>query len=177
MSARYRLPCPCGRDVPVRLSQAGESIVCECGKSLEIPTLRELRRLDRVEPSTGRARRTVWGRRQVWISGGLIVTVLGLSYLVYLQWTRPQRVDVETLSPAQTWMLWQELRLGANRVPSRAAREAAKEELSHQVSTVIAILAVSAGVLTMGAAYVLIKPATSARRRLLRSGPNASKST
>jgi len=158
MSARYRLPCRCGQDVPVRLSQAGESVVCECGESLDVPSLQELRRLDPLEPSTSRARRVVWSLRQVWISVGLVVTVLGLSYLVYVQWTRPRRVDVETLSPAQTWILWSELRVGANRNTSGAARQAVKVELSHRVSMVIAILAVTAGVLTTGAAYVLIKP-------------------
>jgi len=122
--------------VPVKPSQAGESVVCECGQSLDVPTLQQLRRLDRLEPSGPRVRRTAWGRRQVWISAGLIVTVLGLSHLAYLRWTRPQRVNVETLSPAQTWMLWQELRLGVNRTASPAARDAAKQELSHHVGTV-----------------------------------------
>jgi hypothetical protein len=106
----------------------------------------------------GTARRTVWGRRQSWIFVGLIAALLGLSHLAYLRWTRPQPVDVEMLSPAQTWMLWQELRLGTNRVPSPAAREAAKEKLSHQVGTVFAVLVIAVGVLTMGAAYALIRP-------------------
>jgi hypothetical protein len=83
---------------------------------------------------------------------------LGLSHLAYLRWTRPRRVDVETLSPAQTWMLWQELRLGANRTASPAARDAAKQELSHHVGTVFAIVVTAVGVLSMGAVYVLVKP-------------------
>jgi hypothetical protein len=89
---------------------------------------------------------------------GLIVTVLGLSHFAYLRWTRPQRVDIEMLSPAQTWMLWQELRLGANRTPSPAAKEAAKQELFHQAWTVFAVAVTAAGVLIIGTAYALIKP-------------------
>jgi hypothetical protein len=174
MSVRYRLPCPCGRTVPVRPSQAGDSVVCECGESLEVPTLRELRRLDRWNPpSAGRRRRgPVWGRRQVWISVGLIVTLIGLSHGLFLLWTWPRPADVETLSPLETWALWQELRLGANRFPSPAAREAATRELSSQVWSVFALVVTAVGVLTMGGAYVLIRP-TRARvwtRRPVRPG-------
>jgi hypothetical protein len=45
----YRLPCPCGEDVPVPESAAGTSVLCHCGRSVTVPSLRELRRQWGVE--------------------------------------------------------------------------------------------------------------------------------
>lgn len=36
----YLLSCGCGRKIPVSRSQAGQELKCECGESLQIPTLR-----------------------------------------------------------------------------------------------------------------------------------------
>ena len=37
--AKYLLPCSCGRKMPVEPRQAGQSVDCACGESLEIPTM------------------------------------------------------------------------------------------------------------------------------------------
>jgi hypothetical protein len=48
------LPCTCGRRVRVTTGQAGLTIACECGRALEVPSLRELRALPTDEPEPGR---------------------------------------------------------------------------------------------------------------------------
>ena len=45
MSICYLLPCSCGNSVPVESHQAGGSVNCTCGQSLNVPSLRDLREL------------------------------------------------------------------------------------------------------------------------------------
>lgn len=45
----YRLDCPCGATHLVTTSQAGQEVCCSCGRTLPIPTLRELRELPPAE--------------------------------------------------------------------------------------------------------------------------------
>lgn len=51
----YRLTCPCGVSHSVSTSQAGQELHCTCGNTLPIPTLRGLKELPRIEPSTAEA--------------------------------------------------------------------------------------------------------------------------
>ena len=55
--SKYLLPCSCGRSVTVEASQAGRQVHCDCGISLEVPTMLELARLERAKeaaaPPTG----------------------------------------------------------------------------------------------------------------------------
>jgi hypothetical protein len=41
----YSITCPCGRRIPVKASQAGTSIACECGAPVAVPVLSMLREL------------------------------------------------------------------------------------------------------------------------------------
>ena len=56
--AKYLVPCVCGRQHAVDTGQAGESLVCECGATVAVPTLRQLRELPpaREESPAGVAR-------------------------------------------------------------------------------------------------------------------------
>ncbi len=46
MSARYQLTCSrCNRRVPIETSQAGQSLSCECGELLRVPTMLKIKRL------------------------------------------------------------------------------------------------------------------------------------
>jgi predicted nucleic acid-binding Zn ribbon protein len=42
---RYRVPCECGDVVSVAEEAAGTTAVCYCGRTVQVPSLRELRRL------------------------------------------------------------------------------------------------------------------------------------
>jgi hypothetical protein len=44
----YQLACNCGKQVEVEETSAGATTVCKCGRSVVVPSLRELRRLSGV---------------------------------------------------------------------------------------------------------------------------------
>ena len=39
MAQQYLLPYDCGAKITVTASQAGDQLVCECGKNLDVPSL------------------------------------------------------------------------------------------------------------------------------------------
>ncbi len=41
----FEIDCACGQKLTVTAGQAGSQIACVCGKSVDVPTIRELRRL------------------------------------------------------------------------------------------------------------------------------------
>lgn len=120
MSPRYALPCSCGASVPVEMRQAGETIACHCGKALDVPKLRDLRRLEPVVESRPVRTRAKWSVLQ----GSLFV--VGLCALVlsagsaYYVWSYRQLFntskpdpaefsfsnDLMTISLADSWDLW-----------------------------------------------------------------------
>src|SRR5678815_2344165 len=51
LMSHYLLPCACGQQISVSAAQAGESLRCSCGAMVEVPTMRGLRELERVETS------------------------------------------------------------------------------------------------------------------------------
>jgi hypothetical protein len=46
MTQHFLLPCSCGQKVRVGNAQAGGQVICACGKSVSVPTLRGLRQLE-----------------------------------------------------------------------------------------------------------------------------------
>ncbi|MBP5620695.1 MAG: hypothetical protein J6X44_01640, partial [Thermoguttaceae bacterium] len=46
---KYRLTCECGRSYPIEPRQAGQTLDCECGKTLQIPTMLKMKRLPEWE--------------------------------------------------------------------------------------------------------------------------------
>lgn len=98
--SKYRLPCTCGQSVVVETTQAGETVSCQCGRTLEVPTLRALRQLEpAVEDGPARPTRDTWSIRQGILFGiGLVVLLAGaitagLSYY--------QRSQVDTFMPSE----------------------------------------------------------------------------
>lgn len=82
MSARYLVTCRCGATVAVTAGQAGQEVPCQCGLSVTIPLLRELRALPQaaesakagpVRPQSAAPGGTVRGRI---IYAGFLATVL-----------------------------------------------------------------------------------------------------
>jgi len=45
MSQKYLLPCSCGKDVPIETAQAGGNVLCDCGLSLKVPTMLQIKKL------------------------------------------------------------------------------------------------------------------------------------
>ena len=45
MPPRYQLTCPsCQRQIPIETSQAGQTLPCECGETLRVPTMLKMKR-------------------------------------------------------------------------------------------------------------------------------------
>jgi hypothetical protein len=48
-SQLYLLPCSCGEKIRVRTRNAGETVTCQCGARLQVPTIRGLRQLESID--------------------------------------------------------------------------------------------------------------------------------
>jgi hypothetical protein len=130
--SRFLLPCACGQKHEVSSAQAGQRLTCSCGRQLDVPTLRELQSLERVDektPTMATARR--WNARKGLVFLGLTLVVIAVGGRVWLHQTRPRELavvrllvppsekkasffdtiayldDFSKLSPADSWLTWQ----------------------------------------------------------------------
>ncbi len=79
----YLLPCECGRDTVVTRAQAGDTLTCECGAKLSVPTLRGLAAL-RPAPVAVSARSRNWDDRHrvgFLLALGAVTCLLVAGYL------------------------------------------------------------------------------------------------
>lgn len=106
----FLLPCSCGETVRVLPRHAGESRTCgACGKTLAVPSMREIRRLESVEDETALATtptQTNWsaGRRALFVIGIPIFLIgAGMAAYCYSVTTRykPAYVTKPTLEDAR----------------------------------------------------------------------------
>lgn len=101
---KYLLPCECGESVLVETRQAGETITCKCGLSLDVPTMRAIRELEvheSGEPATTKPKAEWSPLRGIAFGGGVILILIGLGlfgrgYSV----TRLMERDLETVRSA-----------------------------------------------------------------------------
>ncbi|MFW5692953.1 MAG: hypothetical protein ACOCWL_01935 [Thermoguttaceae bacterium] len=168
MTQHYLLPCSCGQKLAVAPRQAGESITCPCGTAIEVPPLNRLKTLEPVRPEVERARpaatvrdRPAWGGRQAGLFLGIVLLCVGIPWAAWLEWDKPRLVPVERMTPLQTWGLWQELRTGADRYPSRQARNFADALSQNRNWFYVAIGLSVGGVLVCIGSYTLLKPSGS----------------
>jgi hypothetical protein len=90
---KYLLPCQCGQQSAVDTSQAGQRIVCGCGNTLDVPTIRGLRQLPpaATESPRGRPRWTPW-QGALFVSGLLIA--VGGAAIAGTCWWQSRQIDV-----------------------------------------------------------------------------------
>ncbi len=129
---RFLLHCPCGQKVEVTGAQAGGRVACACGQTIDVPTLRELQSLERVEDGATPYRARNWSARHGLIFLGGSIAVVALIVSAWLQVNRPRGVMVvnrlmpasdrkdapwtdssiewltgfKTLSPGEVWLTW-----------------------------------------------------------------------
>lgn len=78
MSENYLLDCRCGEQLTVSPRQAGGQARCGCGATVEVPTLRAMRRLPVAEAPTA-VEHASWSLRQrLWVVGGLLVAAAAI---------------------------------------------------------------------------------------------------
>ena len=77
---KYRLPCKqCGEEAVIDISQAGRQLVCRCGATVEIPSLRAIRALEPATEVRERRPTRSWTQgRGIVFAVGLVIAVLGL---------------------------------------------------------------------------------------------------
>ncbi len=113
--SQFLLPCSCGELLTVGANQAGELIHCRCGQAVEVPTLRELNRLERVADRSAPPA-AAWSKNKGLIFLGAIIAALSIGALVYLETRRPPpqetallKTQVDQFTPAGAWMYWAEI--------------------------------------------------------------------
>jgi hypothetical protein len=79
--ATYLLSCNCGKTLPVEVGQAGGQVVCTCGTTLDVPTLRMLRHLP-LAPTEQPKSASAWSARKgaiaVFLIAAGVLAALGL---------------------------------------------------------------------------------------------------
>jgi len=107
MAAQYLLPCECGNTTPIDTSQAGDTVVCQCGQRLEVPSLRAIRELT---PHADQAdqRKYEWSPAAGMIFvGGMLLALVGGGAAAYTHTTSVQMVNFN-LPPEADVAAWVE---------------------------------------------------------------------
>lgn len=95
--ADYLLPCTCGRKTPVSTRHAGQTIRCQCGAELEVPTLRGLAELERAEPD-GRTTRDAWENRHRVIFAFVVGAVVCFGLAAYMAVRMPAKIELPVIA-------------------------------------------------------------------------------
>jgi hypothetical protein len=85
MAACYYLDCSCGKRLRVEPRQAGSQLQCDCGATLEVPTLRGLQALPRAEDRSEQAV-AIWTVRQGIASACVVVAMILFGVGIYHWW-------------------------------------------------------------------------------------------
>jgi len=88
--SQFLLPCACGANMPVNRSQAGMSLPCpNCGKTVEVPTIRKLAEFATSAPVKKQAKSS---QSATWLGPiaalSLIVGLIAFAYAGYLYYER-----------------------------------------------------------------------------------------
>jgi hypothetical protein len=157
MNTYYLLPCNCGRKIPVQPRQAGETVACTCGASLEVPSLLRLRTLEQAEVAAEPQRPpTAWnaGHSIIFIGAVVIVASIVIGILLYVYGpTDPyanltpeqMRQAAQALTPLGSWRLWLLLERGGLEQRKRGM-EIVYAELQTQHRIYWALLAILFGI-------------------------------
>ena len=119
MATEYLLKCHCGTTHPVGTSRAGQEIVCSCGVTVAIPTLRGLRELPSREVATPTTSESGWSTGHGLVALGLVGLVICLvgDWAVKRRLPAPPTFDtagetlalderLEAAGPLELWQYW-----------------------------------------------------------------------
>lgn len=96
--SQFLLPCLCGAKIPVNRSQAGMTLPCpECGKAIEVPTIRKLTPFAVTTPAKKETKATnSWKLLGPVAALGFLVGLLGLAYGGSLLYERYETISQVT---------------------------------------------------------------------------------
>ncbi|MBN2023363.1 MAG: hypothetical protein JW809_11295 [Pirellulales bacterium] len=171
MTTQYRLPCPCGSFVLVDPRQAGQTVRCECGRTLDVPTMRAIGELEPVVLAQDAARHPlVWGVRQRVLLAGWVLVLASVGTLLYFwlltkpespaRFFAPERIQrgTERLTLVETFMLWERLQQEALARQHPDLAEYAKALLAYRIRMGVTSVFLAIGVLTLLGALFIPKP-------------------
>lgn len=102
MAQTYLLKTPDGEVVHVETSQAGETITTPSGKQVEVPTLRELKKLPLVEPENPTVQRKWSLEQSILLVIGLLIAFASLGAILMFTVIFPAPLQtIETDLPAE----------------------------------------------------------------------------
>jgi len=153
VSAKYLLPCHCGLHIVIEPRQAGETVVCSCGVSLQVPTMLGMSALEPViEESTAPPAEADWGWPHATLLIGLVMVAAAFVLVVLVYWNRPiSRFDVITpeqiretarqLPPVRTWDAWEMMKQGLDQRTDQPYADAMTRFRIWRVATAVLALA------------------------------------
>lgn len=170
---KYLLPCSCGEKITIEISQAGQTIQCSCGKALDIPTMQGIRRLEpSLESKSEVKASSSYGGVIVGVALiGLMIFAAGGTYTGWKSTRRPVPVNMDYMSPWDTWLMWQSLREGV-RIPEFAESPYTKAMKEHRRYMAVGIVfTVLGGLILTCAAVASFFNRRSQRGRKMRRAP------
>lgn len=175
MPTMFLLPCPaCHNKTTIDLGQAGDRVICACGEAINVPTLREVRRLEQVEVKSKQRTRSDWSFRQGLMLVGLALLLAGSIPAIYFYVTKPVepsmdvpevtaalQADLDQMPLVTTWFYYQRLlSQGLIRVegPEMLYYQTAYRAFSVRLAAALGAAAV--GLLMLIVGWTLKKPQT-----------------
>ncbi|MDR1958232.1 MAG: hypothetical protein LBQ54_04190 [Planctomycetaceae bacterium] len=97
MTQHYKLDCSCGKYVAVTPQQAGQTVKCECGETLTVPSMLQVNKLepapDKVFTASKRNRVIHFTENRIVIVIGWLIFIPSLLFLIWLLTHKPTPVD------------------------------------------------------------------------------------
>lgn len=180
MKQAYLLPCKCGQKVEVDSTLAGLTVKCACGRTLDVPTMRDLTRLELAganAPGAEKLDGRSWGPRQGYTLAGILVALFGLGWLGYQLWTMPEdlyivpeaiRAETESLSPAELVEQFRALSRGLDPTEPRIVQATRLYQEWHRRWTYVAAAVSLLGAVLAATAWFTLGANANARRRPIR---------
>ena len=185
---KYLLPCAqCSEKLTVDVNQAGRQLVCRCGATLEVPSLRAIRALETVADAAAKPVRRSWSpARGVPFAVGLVLVLAGLFVAgnAGLRWATaevpppppatadPLLPELDTLSSADTWDAWLDLRNNGLGPYMPTAKFMVEEALRYLFRVMVTGLVVAAAGLTI-AVVAMVLPGTQGSYSRRKASPQA----
>ncbi len=166
MTAKYLLPCQCGQQLPVDVSQAGLTISCTCGTKVAVPTLRGLRALPQVAADDdNRPKAAAWGPREGMALIGVLIALIGLGMAGWFFFTPPPRPTKEMIymnelsdKPEIVYKQFLGMRhTGIDTTPEPMVEEYENKHRIHVAGTYACFGVAAVGVLVIGMAFLLFQ--------------------
>ncbi len=166
MRVKYLLPCSCGEKVAVESTQAGQDILCACGKTMEVPTMQGLRQLEQhVDTADAPRIASSFGGVAVGIALlGLVILGAGGVHTYRTYSMRPVLPDIDYAAPWDTWLIWHDVRSGV-RLPEYAESPYMQAKKVYNQYMTVGIVIMALGLLTIVCSAIVASFSRPSQRR------------